>query len=265
MTSTSTSPTLRQVTLPTSVLLIVGAGAWVGVVAVARGMGEMPGAMGLSFGGFSVVWALMMTAMMLPTTAPFAALYTRTLTDHRARRLTELACGYLLVWVLAAVPAYALAWVAGELVDARPAAARALAVAIFATCGIYQLTPIKDRCLARCRSPLGFIFKYGSYRGRLRDLRVGMSHGAFCLACCWALMAILVAVGLMNLAVMVVLAAVVLAEKTWTWGPQLSRAVGVIAIVLAIAVMLRPSLAPGLYEGPDMSGSGLSDSTVNGT
>jgi predicted metal-binding membrane protein len=259
-TATPAAPTLRQLTLPAAVLLIVGAGAWVGVVVVARGMGTMPGTMDLSFGGFTVVWALMMTAMMLPTIAPFTALYTRTLSDRRARRIGELAGGYLLVWVLAAVPAYALAWVAGDLVDNQPAGAKALAVAIFAACGIYQLTPIKDRCLARCRSPLGFIFKYASYRGRLRDLRVGMSHGAFCLGCCWALMAVLVAVGLMNLAAMVVLAAVVLAEKTWRWGPQLSRAVGVLALVLAIAVVFRPSLAAGLYQSPQTSGSDMSNS-----
>jgi predicted metal-binding membrane protein len=264
-TSTATAPTLRQLTLPTSVLLIVGAGAWAGVLAVSRGMGPMQGAMGLSFGGFVALWALMMTAMMLPTTAPFAALYTRTLTDHRARRITGLASGYLLVWALAAVPAYGLARVAGELVDTRPAGAKVLAVAIFAACGIYQLTPIKDRCLARCRSPLGFIFKYGSYRGRLRDLRVGMSQGAFCLGCCWALMIVLVAVGLMNLAAMAVLAAVVLAEKTWRWGPHLSRAVGVVALVLAIAVVFRPSLAAGLYQVPQMSGGGMSSSTMNGS
>jgi predicted metal-binding membrane protein len=259
---TTAAPTLRQVTLPTSVLLVVGAAAWVGVVAVARGMGAMPGTMGLAFGAFAVVWALMMTAMMLPTITPFAALYTRTLTDHKARRITELACGYLLVWTLAAVPAYGLAWVAGELVSSRPAAATGLAVVIFGACGIYQLTPIKDRCLARCRSPLGFIMKYGSYRGRLRDLRVGMSHGAFCLACCWALMAVLVAVGLMNLVAMVVLAAVVLAEKTWAWGPRLTRTVGVLALVLAVAVAFHPSLAAGLHQAPmsggDMTGTSMS-------
>jgi predicted metal-binding membrane protein len=252
------------VTLPTSVLLVVAAGAWVVVVAVARGMGVMPGTMGLSFGGFVVVWALMMTAMMLPTIAPFAALYTRTLTDHRGRRIAELAGGYLLVWTLAAVPAYTLTWVVGELVGTRPAAAQFMAVAIFAVCGIYQLTPIKDRCLARCRSPLGFIFKYGSYRGRLRDLRVGVSHGGFCLACCWALMAVLVAVGLMNLAAMVVLAAVVLAEKTWTWGARLSRVVGVVALAFAIAVVFRPFLAAGLDQAPQMSGGDTSKASMYG-
>ena len=247
---TTTAPTLRQVTLPTSVLLVVAAAAWVGVIAIARGMGAMPGTMGLAFGAFAALWALMMTAMMLPTIAPFAALYTRTLTDHKPRRIAELALGYLLVWTLAAVPAYGLAWIAGELVGSRPTAAAVLAVVIFGACGIYQLTPIKDRCLARCRSPLGFIMKYGSYQGRLRDLRVGMSHGGFCLACCWALMAVLVAVGLMNLAAMVVLAAVVLAEKTWAWGPQLTRVVGVVALGLAIVVVFHPALAPGLHEQP---------------
>jgi predicted metal-binding membrane protein len=254
----ASAPTLRQVTLPASILLVVAAAAWVAVVAVARTMGVMPGTMGLAFGEFVVVWALMMTAMMLPTIAPFAALYTRTLSDHQARRIAELACGYLLVWIVAAVPVYALAWTAGALVATRPMAARSMAVAIFAVCGIYQLTPIKDRCLARCRSPLGFVVKYGAYKGRLRDLRVGMSHGGFCLACCWSLMAILVAVGLMNLFAMVVLGAVVLSEKTWTRGAQLSRVVGVVALVLAVAVALVPSLAAGLNPAPHTPGGGMS-------
>jgi predicted metal-binding membrane protein len=102
----------------------------------------------------------------------------------------------------------------------NPAGAKTLAVAIFAARGIYQLTPIKDRCLARCRSPRGFIFKYGSYRARLRELRVGMSHGAFCLGCCWALVAVLV------------------------------------------AVVFRPSPASGLYQAPEMSGGGMTDSSM---
>jgi predicted metal-binding membrane protein len=264
-TGSATTPTFRQLTLPTSVLLLVGAGAWVAVVAISRGMGEMPGTMGLAFSTFVAVWALMMTAMMLPTVAPFTALYTRTLTDHRPRRITELACGYLLVWTLAAVPAFALAWVADRVVESRPIAAKALAVAIFAACGIYQFTPLKDRCLARCRSPLGFVMKYGSYRGQLRDMRVGINHGAFCLACCWSLMAVLIAVGLMNLAAMVVLAAVVLVEKTWRWGPRFSRAVGVVALLLAVAVVFRPSLAAGLEPAPPMGGGEMVNVPMDGS
>jgi predicted metal-binding membrane protein len=242
----TTAPSLRHLTPAASLLLVGAGGAWVVVAVVARHMGPMPGTMGLGIGSFAVVWVLMMTAMMLPSVAPFASLYTRSVRQRRAARLTAFGIGYLLVWGLAAVPAYSLAWFADRLTGSHPAAATGLAVAIFATCGIYQLTPLKDRCLARCRSPLGFVLKFASYRGRTRDVRVGLYHGAFCLACCWALMALLVAFGLMNLLAMVALAVVVLIEKTSAWGSRFSRALGVVALVLAVVVVFQPSLAPGL-------------------
>jgi predicted metal-binding membrane protein len=228
-------------------LLAVAAAAWVGVVVLARDMGSMPGTMGLGVGSFVAVWALMMAAMMLPSVTPFASLYTRTFGDDRGWRLAGFASGYLVVWIAAALPAYGLAWLAGRLAGVRPAAATVLAVAIFAACGGYQLTSLKDRCLARCRSPLGFVLKLGAYQGRTRDLRVGLYHGAFCLACCWALMALLVAFGLMNVIAMVVLAGAVLAEKTWARGAGFSRALGIAALALAIAVIFEPGLAPGLH------------------
>ena len=247
--STAT-PNLRQLTPPASFLLIAAAGAWVGVVVVARHMGPMPGTMDLGIGSFVAVWALMMAAMMLPSVTPFALLYTRTFTDHRAQRLVALALGYLLVWTFAAMPAFGLAWLADRTLAGHPAAATALAVVIFAACGLYQLTPVKDRCLARCRSPLGFVLHVGSYRGRWRDLRVGLYHGTFCLACCWALMAVLVAFGLMNLAAMIVLAVIVLAEKVGPWGRSLSQLLGVAALILAVVVVFEPHLAPGLVPAP---------------
>ena len=188
-------PSLRQLTPPASLLLVAAAGAWVGVVLVARHMGSMPGTMGLGAGSFAAVWALMMAAMMLPSVAPFASLYSRSFTGDRGSRLGAFASGYLIVWTLAALPAYGLAWLASRLAGGHRTAATVLAVAIFAACGVYQLTPLKDRCLARCRSPLGFLLKLGAYRGRTRDLRAGLYHGAFCLARCWALMALLVAFG----------------------------------------------------------------------
>jgi predicted metal-binding membrane protein len=248
----ASAPTLRQVTLPASALLVVGAAAWVVVVAFAGGEAAMPGTMGLSLGAFAALWALMMTAMMLPTITPFVSLYTRTLTDRRARRILQLSAGYLAVWTAAALPSYTIALLAGQLVGTNGTAAKALSCSIFAACGIYQLTPLKDRCLARCRSPLGFVLKYGGLRGGVRDLRVGLSHGGYCLGCCWALMLVLVAVGLMNIAAMVVLATVVLAEKTWRHGHRLSRVVGWVALVLAVAVLFRPGIASGLNP-PDMS------------
>jgi predicted metal-binding membrane protein len=202
--------------------------------------------MGLGIGTFLAVWSLMMAAMMLPSVTPFASLYTRTFTDNRGTRLLTLAVGYLLIWSLAALPAYGLAWLADRAVGGHPALSTALAVMIFAACGIYQLTPLKDRCLARCRSPLGFVFRFGSFRGRSKDLRVGLYHGTFCLACCWGLMALLIAFGLMNLAAMIVLAGVVVVEKTGPWGRRLSQFLGIVALALAIAVIFDPHLAPGL-------------------
>lgn len=252
----TSAPSLRQVTPSASLLLLVAAGAWVGVVALARHMGPMPGTMGLRFGSFVAVWLLMMTAMMLPSVTPFASLYTRTFTEHRGVRLGAFAAGYLVVWGLAGVPAYWLAWAADRLVGNHPSAATALAVVIFAACGLYQLTPIKDRCLARCRSPLGFVVRFASYKGRSRDVRVGLYHGAFCLACCWALMALLVAFGLMNLVAMVVLAAVVLVEKTIPQSRIFSWVLGVGAMVLAVIVIFEPRLAPGLQPVVHMGGMG---------
>ena len=198
----------------------------------------------------------MMAAMMLPSVAPFASLYARTFTGGRGSRLGVFASGYLIVWTLAALPAYGLAWLAGGLAAGHPAAATVLAAAIFAACGAYQLTPVKDRCLARCRSPLGFLLKFGGYRGRTRDLRAGLYHGTFCLACCWALMAVLVAFGLMNVIAMLVLAGAVLAEKTWAWGAGFSRALGIAALALAVAVIFEPGLAPGLQHTAGTGGMG---------
>jgi predicted metal-binding membrane protein len=243
-----TVPGLRRLTPSASLVLVAAAGAWAGVAAVARHMAARPGTMGLGLGAFAAVWALMMAAMMLPSVTPFALLYSRMLRESRGWRLAMFASGYLIVWALAALPVYGLAWLAGRLAGGHTAAATVLAVAIFAACGVYQLTPLKDRCLARCRSPLGFVLKLGTYRGRTRDLRVGLYHGVFCLACCWALMALLVAFGLMNVLAMVVLAGAVLAEKTWAWGPQFSRLLGIAALGLAVAVVFVPALAPGLPQ-----------------
>jgi predicted metal-binding membrane protein len=203
--------------------------------------------MGLGIGTFVAVWALMMAAMMVPSVTPFASLYTRTFRDNRGRRIGALAAGYLLVWSAAAGPAYGLAWLADRVVGGHPAAASALGVVIFAACGLYQLTSFKGRCLARCRTPLGSVVQFGSYRGRSRDLRVGLSHGAFCLACCWGLMVLLIAFGLMNLMAMIIVAAIVLAEKVSPWGSRFSRALGIAALILAVAVVFVPGLAPGLH------------------
>jgi predicted metal-binding membrane protein len=234
----------------TALLLIAAAAAWAGTIALAHRMTGMSGTMGLGLAVFVPVWTLMMAAMMLPSVSPVASLYARTVQTNRTARIAGLVAGYLGVWAAAGVPAYGLAWLTGWLTGKHPGTAHILAVAIFAACGVYQLSRLKDRCLAHCRSPLGLLLHYGSYRGRLRDLRAGAHHGAYCLGCCWGLMVILIAVGVMNLLAMVGLAAVVLIEKTWRWGPAVGRLAGVAALALAIAVIWFPWLAPGLHAAP---------------
>src|SRR5262249_55666431 len=140
----------------------------------------------------------------------------------------------------------------GWLTGNHPGAAHIFAVAAFAVCGIYQLSSLKDHCLAHCRSPLGLLLHYASYRGRLRDLRVGAHHGGYCLGCCWGLMLVLIAVGVMNVAAMVGLAALVLTEKAWSRGRMAGRLVGVAALALAVATIWLPWLAPGLHAAPAM-------------
>jgi predicted metal-binding membrane protein len=236
-----------------ALLLMLAAGAWAATLVLARGMAGMTGTMGLGLALFVPLWTLMMAAMMLPSVAPTASLYARTFRQNRGVRSAGMVAGYLGVWALVGVPAYGLARLAGWLTGMHPTAAHVLAVAFFAVCGLYQLSGLKDRCLSHCRSPIGLLLHYGSYRGRTRDLRVGVHNGAYCLGCCWGLMVILIAVGVMNVAAMVGLAALVLIEKVWRWGPVAGRLAGVAALALAVATIWLPWLAPGLHAAPMMN------------
>jgi predicted metal-binding membrane protein len=255
---TSTAPSLRRLTPQAAVLLLVAAVAWLVTAGRAAAMAGMTGTMGLGMAAFVGMWTPMMAAMMLPSVVPVASMYQRSIRSHRALRLAGFTGGYLLAWVGAGIPAFLLTAFVAELVNDHPAWATAVAVTVFASCGVYQLTPLKSRCLKHCRSPLSLLLHYGSYRGALRDLRAGTHHGAYCLGCCWSLMALLVVLGMMNLAAMVVLAAVVLVEKLWVHGELLARIVGIAALALAVAVIFLPELAPGLHgtsQMMDMAGS----------
>lgn len=235
-----------------ALLLIVAALAWLWTVSESRTMGNMPGTMGLSIPAFLLMWGLMMTAMMLPSAAPTAALFSRTITADRVPRLVTFALGYLVVWTATGIPAYVLAWVADVAVDRSLGVA--LAAAIFVGNGVYQLTRLKTSCLSHCRTPISSVFHYASWTGRLREFRVGVHHGAYCLACCWSLMALMIAFGVMNLWAMVALAAVIGIEKLLPRGEEFSRAIGVISLGLAVLVFFVPEIAPGLTgEAMEMS------------
>ena len=224
----------------------IAAVLWVVTVLWANDMGTMPGTMGMSLPSFVLMWALMMSAMMLPSVAPMALLYARTVQSRRRIHLALFVGGYVVAWTLTGIVAYMLAWVAGRLTSDAAGAAHIGAVVVFAAVGIYQLTPLKFRCLEHCRTPLGHLLRYISYRGASRDVRAGFHHGIFCLGCCWALMVLMVAFGVMNVWAMIALAIVVATEKLWRHGERFARAAGYGSLALAVAVIFWPGIAPGL-------------------
>ena len=256
-TSGATQPVVLRWTPQLVALLVVAAALWLltldraagmGAADAMGGMGTMGaagGTMGLSVGAFAAMWALMMAAMMLPSVAPVAVLYARTFTERRALRLTVFTSTYLLAWALSALPAWVLLRGVDE-VTGSGRGATALASAVLVVVGAWQLSALKERCLSHCRSPIGQLFRYGSWRGPGRDVRVAAHHAVYCLGCCWGLMAVFVVSGAMHVGAMVGLAAVVAAEKLLPWGRQLSRATGVLALGAAVAVWWVPALAPGL-------------------
>ncbi len=241
---TAQAPTQTRTLVPqASILLVTAAVAWLLVVPRS---GTGAGAMGLGLPAFVGMWALMMSAMMFPATAPLASVYVRTIASHRAVRIATFALGYLVVWTAAGLPAYVIATAIDRTVQHHRSWAKVIAFAAYAVSGVYQLTPMKDVCLRNCRSPIAHLLKFGTFTGPLRDARAGASHGASCLACCWGRMIVLFVLGLMNLVAMVVLAVVITAEKLLPWPKMLSRVVGVVALGLAFASLWFPVLAPAL-------------------
>ncbi len=238
-------------------ILAAAALAWALTVHTYETMGNGPGTMGFGIAGFVGMWTTMMAAMMLPAVAPVGAVYLQTIKRRcagpaRTLRTAALLAGYLGVWAAIGLLAYLAALGGGELVQRSPAAGRWVAAAILLAAGLYQLTPLKERCLAHCRSPLGFLIHFGNYRGPLRDVRVGVYHGGYCVGCCWALFAVLVAVGVMNLAWMAGLAAAVFVEKTWRHGKAFGLLVGAALVVYAFLALAFPELAPGLAPSDEM-------------
>jgi len=225
--------------------------AWVLTIAEAHDMGVGPGTMGLSLGAFLVVWVVMMTAMMFPSVAPMVIAWIRTVgvRPTRSQRLggtVQFLGGYLVAWTGFGIVVFLVLLEAQRLIDAVPGAARWVGGAVFLAAGIYQLTPLKGACLRHCRSPIGSLYHYASYGGPLRDLRVGVHHGLYCVGCCWGIMIVLVAVGTMNVPVMIAMAGVILIEKVWRHGASFSVAVGILLLVAAALAPFLPWLLPGL-------------------
>ena len=182
---------------------------------------EMPMGPGLWLGA----WTVMMAAMMLPSAAPIVLLYGRRSSTPDS---TLLMTGYLLVWAAVGLAAYAVDIGVMDPEDG-------LVGAVLIGAGIYQLTPLKTACLKRCRNPVNFLVTHWR-RGHTGALRLGAEHGAFCVGCCWGLMAVLVVAGAMGLIWVIAIAAAVAAEKLLPAGPWLGRALGVALMVGGIVV-----------------------------
>jgi predicted metal-binding membrane protein len=256
----------RRVRAPVvwAALFALAAVAWAITIQQASGMGGAVGAgtMGLGLAAFLVLWTVMMAAMMLPSVAPVTSLYLRTVRADatgavRTFRVSGLVIGYLVAWAAFGLVAYLLALGAERVIDAHPTWGPWIGAVLLGVAGIYQLTPLKDRCLRHCRSPLGFLMHFASYKGRVKDLRVGAYHGLYCVGCCWGLMVVLIAVGVMNLAWMAGLAVVIFIEKTWRYGKAFGIAFGIALIVLALLVPSHPGLVPGLQPSSGMSPMGM--------
>ena len=225
-----------------------------GGMALASGtMGGMSGMGGMaidpSLPFFLPMWTSMMVAMMLPTVAPMV-LGHRLVSAGRGdgwAPTVAFVLGYLAVWtVIGLVPLGVLLGVhrlpAGDWLRWLSGGALVLA-------GGYQYTRWKAACLKTCQSPLGFLMSHDFGSGGKGAFRAGLRHGAYCLGCCWALMAVLVVVGLMNLVWMAVLAAIFLAEKNWRLGLLLSRVTGVAVALLGLAVIADPGLLAVISGG----------------
>jgi predicted metal-binding membrane protein len=241
-------------------LVVLAALAWWATADRMAGMDAGPGTALGGLGWFVGVWVVMMAAMMFPSVAPTVALYTKMTRSRGLTRPLVFTSGYLLVWGAAGVAAYGLFALGRELFGddlAWSSGGRWFAAGVLALAAVYELTPAKEICLAKCRSPLGFLL--GSWRDGTRGaLSMGARHGAWCVGCCWALMAALFALGVMSLTWMAFVAALIAFEKTLPWGGRaVTWVTAAILLVLAIAVAAAPEDVPGLVVPSHEDNAGM--------
>jgi predicted metal-binding membrane protein len=259
---TSVAPTQRTKTTVWLGLLLLAAIGWAIVLQSTQTMSRMDqgmaamGAEPVSALIFLPLWISMMVAMMFPAVAPVVSLFAtigerRRAAGQPATPTWVFLSGYLAVWSLFGVAAYLLSlaipalgmMAAGLRVDHPIAAGIVLILA-----GLYQLSPLKQVCLRHCRSPLSVIL-HGWRDGVSGAFRMGLGHGAYCLGCCWGLMLVLFAVGLMNLAWMIVLTVGIFGEKVLPYGPQISRVLALALIVFGALTLTQSTHPAGMQGG----------------
>ena len=241
----------------TVAILVLGAAlvTWILTYDSMRGMDAGPGTDLGGLGWFTGIWVTMMAAMMLPSAAPMMLLFHRVSSERAKRGQTSvpvwLFClSYLAVWTLYGLAAYGLFRLIVHFdfgfLDWDRAGPYVAGGAIVAA-GLYELTPLKSVCLRHCRTPLHFVL--GHWReGRLGAVRMGAEHGAYCVGCCWGLMIVLFALGVMSLTWMVLVAVLILAQKVLPRGERLTRVFAAVFIAAGIWVAAAPGSVPGLTQ-----------------
>jgi predicted metal-binding membrane protein len=229
-------------------LFALSVAAWWWTVDRMRGMDAGPGTDLGTLGWFVGVWVVMMAAMMFPSVSPTVALYARLSKRRWPLAPLVFTSGYLLTWVAPGLLAFGVSAAARNLIAGDVSwngAGRWLAGGTLVVAAAYELTPLKDVCLGKCRSPLGFLI--GSWRDGLSGaLKMGARHGAWCVGCCWALMASLFALGVMSIGWMAFIAALIAAEKALPWRRAATYSTAALLLLLGVLVIAAPDAVPGL-------------------
>jgi predicted metal-binding membrane protein len=225
-------------------LLAVAAGAW---AVTGDRMGGMDAGPGTDLGGlgwFAVVWVTMMAAMMLPSIAPMVLAYPRV----QLGAMPAFVAGYLLTWAAVGTLGWALVEGVRSLelgVLAWDEAGPYIAGGTILVAAVYQLSPLKQRSLRRCRNPRAFVSEHWR-PGRVGALWMGTEHGRVCVGSSWALMATLFALGVMSIGWMVLVAALIATEKLLPWRTVTTRGIAILLAVLGITLAFAPEDVPGL-------------------
>lgn len=233
-----------------TLLGLAGAG-WIVFLNQARepmGMGRAMGpdlTMGRSWPLFLAMWVAMMVAMMFPAAAPMVLMYGR-MRRSDPPSVALFTGAYIVLWFAFGVLAYLLS----AMVESAASGSEWVAMnwgraggILLVVAGVYQFTPLKDVCLRQCRSPLSFVMT--RWRdGRGGAVRMGLTHGLYCMGCCWLLFLILIPLGVMNVAAMIAVAGIVFAEKVIPRGRSIGLVASAVLIVYGVAVAAHPSLLP---------------------
>ena len=234
------------------VLCALAGFAWVVSVDRMRGMGMGDRFAAGGFVAFLALWVVMMAAMMFPSVAPAVAVHGLVMRRRDAAEAglsTAFVAGYLAAWAAAGLVAYGIlrgvaASPVGSLSD--DGVARYVVAPVALSAAVYELTPAKHVCLRQCRGPLTFLLRHWR-EGRAGAVRMGVRHGGYCVGCCWALMVVLLALGVMSITWMAIVALAIAFEKLT---PRVGRRASVVVAVglfgLALVALVRPAWLPGV-------------------